>query len=55
MTAIELARRVKMVRDAQRKYFRERTLEALDESRRLERELDETLKEIIADRPAMMF
>ncbi len=54
MTAIELARRVKATRDAQRRYFRERTIEALDEARRLEWELDETLAEIIEDRPALL-
>ncbi len=54
MTAIELARRVKAVRDAQRRYFKSRTIETLDESRRLERALDKTLAEIIEDRPALL-
>ncbi len=54
MTAIELARRVREMRRAQVRYFRERTVEALDESRRLERELDRTLAEIIEDRPPML-
>ncbi len=54
MTAIELARRVKAVRDAQRRYFKSRTIEALDESRRLERELDKAIREILEDRPALL-
>jgi hypothetical protein len=54
MTTIELARRVLEVRQAQKLYFRTRTHEALDESKRLERELDKLADEILMDRPAML-
>ena len=47
MTALELARIVKDCRRAQRLYFRTRTEDALAESRRLERELDKLLDEIL--------
>ena len=55
MTAIELARRVVEMRKAQKTYFREKTWEALEESKKLERELDKVVAEIIEDRPPMMF
>jgi hypothetical protein len=54
MIAIELARRVQAMRQAQKLYFRTRTHEALDESKRLERELDKLVEEIVSDRPAML-
>jgi hypothetical protein len=56
MTTIELAQRVQAMRQAQKLCFRVRTLamEALDESRRLERELDNLVDEILVDRPAML-
>jgi hypothetical protein len=54
MTTVELARRVQAMRHAQKLYFRTRTSEALDESRRLERELDKLADEIISDKPAML-
>jgi hypothetical protein len=54
MTTIDLARHVQEMRHAQKLYFRTRTAEALDESKRLERELDKLINEIISDRPAML-
>ena len=54
MTTIELAHRVQAMRQAQKLYFRTRTSGALDESKRLERELDKLVDEIISDRPAML-
>jgi hypothetical protein len=54
MTTIQLARCVQEMRQAQKLYFRTRTVEALDESKRLERELDKLVNEIISDRPAML-
>jgi flagellar basal body-associated protein FliL len=54
MTTLELARRVKAVRDAQKAYFRDRTGEDLEESKRLERELDKIVKEILDDKPALL-
>jgi hypothetical protein len=54
MTAIELAQRVQAMRHAQKLYFRTRTSKALDESKRLERELDKLVDEIISDRPSML-
>lgn len=54
MTTIELAKRVREMRNAQRIYFRERTGEALDESKRIERELDKLVREIIEDKPVML-
>ena len=53
MTAMELAKQIQAVRDAQRRYFRTRDLADLEESRRLERELDRAVKEILDDQPAM--
>lgn len=54
MTTIELARQVQAMRHAQKLYFRTREDKALDDSRRLERELDKIVNEIISDRPAML-
>lgn len=54
MMTIELARRVQRMRHAQKLYFRTRSVESLDESKRLERELDKLVDEIINDRPAML-
>jgi hypothetical protein len=42
------------MRHAQKLYFRTREDKALDDSRRLERELDKIVNEIISDRPAML-
>lgn len=47
MDLIELATRVLEVRVAQKNYFRERTQNNLELSKKLERELDETISEII--------
>jgi len=47
MDIIELATRVLEVRVAQKNYFRERTQYNLEVSKKLERELDETISEII--------
>lgn len=54
MTTIELAKRVQEMRQVQKLYFRERTDKSLEESKRLERELDKLVKEIISDRPPML-
>jgi hypothetical protein len=54
MTTIELARRVQAMRQAQRIYFNTQTGEALRESKRLEREMDKLVDEIMSDRPAML-
>jgi hypothetical protein len=54
MTTIELARVLKDMRDTQKAYFRERTGDLLDASRRKEREVDKLIKEIIEDRPGML-
>ncbi len=50
MTLIELARQVAAMRAAQRKYFRDRGQGDLNESKRLERELDQAVKEILSQR-----
>jgi phage terminase large subunit len=42
------------MRDTQKAYFRERTGDLLDASRRKEREVDKLIKEIIEDRPGML-
>ncbi len=44
---------VKQMRDAQRAYFRDRTHTALQESKRLERAVDQWLKEHDADQPTL--
>ena len=54
MTTIELAHQIRDVRAAQRTYFRERTMEALEESKRLERQLDKLVKEILEDKSALL-
>jgi len=54
MTIFELARLIQRMRDAQRHYFRTRSLEALDDSKRLERELDHAARVILEDRPPML-
>jgi hypothetical protein len=48
MTAIELARLVTEMRDAQKKYFRDRGQGDLEASKRLEREVDRAAKEILS-------
>lgn len=53
MTVIELAHQVIEMRDAQRRYFRTRTPAALDESKRLEKSLDETVRELL--KPPLLF
>ena len=50
MNAIELARKVYETRNAQRKYFKVRSMNNLAECKRLEKELDRILAEIITDR-----
>lgn len=47
MEAIELARLVADCRRAQKQYFRTRSTGALEESKRLERRLDEAVEEIL--------
>lgn len=47
MSALELARLVQQVRDAQRSYFKTRAPAALTESKRLEGELDRTVRAIL--------
>jgi hypothetical protein len=47
MTAIELAGLVVRMRRAQKAYFRSRTPTALEESRRVEKRVDEALAEIL--------
>jgi hypothetical protein len=47
MTTRELARQVLEMRTAQRKYFRTRAQGDLNESKRLERELDQTVTELL--------
>lgn len=54
MTAIELARAVKEMRDAQRRYYRQRNIQNLEESKRLERRLDAIVTVILEDRPAFL-
>ena len=44
MADAEFVRLVKDMRAAQRRYFRERTPQALEESKRLEREVDAAVK-----------
>lgn len=47
MTVLQLAARVKEVRDAQRAYFRTRDKAVLATSKRLERELDATVDRLL--------
>lgn len=54
MTTIELARKVQAMRTAQKVYFKSRDIKSLDQSKRLERELDKLLAEILADKPARL-
>lgn len=55
MTAIDLANLVVAMRCAQRRFFGERSSEALVESKRLEKEVDAALIEILGDGQVMMF
>jgi hypothetical protein len=54
MTAIELAKKVTEVREAQRKYYANRSMDKLVECKKLEKELDRLLTEIILDQPMML-
>ena len=47
MTLQELARQVRETRQAQKTYFRTRTSEALETSKRLELALDQVVEEIL--------
>jgi hypothetical protein len=47
MTAKELARLVYNMRRAQQVYFKHRSRDALEESKRLEKEVDSKVKEIL--------
>jgi hypothetical protein len=47
MTAKELARLVYNMRRAQKQYFKTRGSDALEESKRLEKEVDSKVKEIL--------
>lgn len=46
MTTVELARLVNAMRTAQRKYFRTRGQGDLEESKRLERQVDDAIRDI---------
>lgn len=56
MTLIELAKLVKEMRDAQKRWFNPntRTQEVLTESKRLERRVDEACREVLGGRPVML-
>lgn len=47
MTATELAKLVAKMRHAQKEYFRTRSTSALEESKRLERQVDEACQAIL--------
>jgi len=47
ITTTELARRVKILRDAQRLYFRTRFMEHLEHARQVEKQIDTLIKEIL--------
>jgi len=47
MTAIELANLVAEMRHAQKEYFRTRSTSALEESKRLERQVDDACQAIL--------
>jgi len=47
ITTVELARRVKILRDAQTLYFRTRFLEHLEHAKQVEKQIDTLLKEIL--------
>lgn len=55
MTVVELARLALETREAQRRYFRERTPEALERSKALEKRLDAAVKEILDPPPPGLF
>lgn len=48
MTAREFAELVKRMREAQRTYFRTRAASVLEESKRLEREVDAVVSDILS-------
>lgn len=54
-TIEELAGLARRMREAQRRYFRERTPGSLEESKRLERELDRATAEVLDPRPPSLF
>ena len=47
MTVKELARMVYEMRKAQKEYFKGRGSDSLEESKRLEREIDKTVEEVL--------
>ncbi len=51
----ELAELVEKMRTTQRAYFRARKPEVLEESKRLEREVDEAIKKILHDEQPTLF
>lgn len=51
MTIAEFAILVKEMRDCQKKYFRSRLRDALNQSKELEREVDQAIKEILNPQP----
>lgn len=53
MTLKELAELVDRMRVAQRAYFRTRKPDVLEESKRLEREVDEAIKSILNTQPKL--
>jgi hypothetical protein len=55
MTLKELALLVQQMRSAQRTYFKDRTTQALEASKRVERELDAAVKEILDPKPLGLF
>ena len=54
MTAAELARLVVEMRRAQRQYFRTRTPDALEASKRLEKAVDEAVRDVLTQ-PTLNF
>ena len=54
MTVIDLARIIAEMRSSQKAYFKSRTMDLLEESKRKEREVDKLVREIIEDRPGML-
>lgn len=54
MTLIELARKVREMRDAQKTYFRDRTPATLGPAKEQERQVDALCKEILEGHPAML-
>lgn len=55
MTLQELAKQIKAMRDAQRKYFRDRSPQNLNASKDLERRLDQDVADVLDEKGPSLY